>query len=492
CSADPKCSAAVGADGVLNPFSAFGGITQDELAYLMANSLKDNYQTKMTMATFVVDGEFGKLPGGAIGWAVGLDTRSESARIRPDEFSAGGLTTGGALDPLQGSYNVNEVYGEVRLPLIADAPFVQSFDITASTRYSDYNTGAGSQDTYKVGFDWAINDQIRARAVYSTGFRAPNMVEYFTQAVTFPQSENYCEFTSLRNDISAVAKTNCTALGYDGLYEQGGEWQSTYSQTAAGGDDLGPEDSETWTAGVVLTPHFVEGLELSFDWFNIQIDDYIGLPDYNFLVKTCLESINFSAPACAAFPSGTGILDANNGVADNAATSLGNLGSVESAGADVAARYTHDVEWGPISMVNAGIEAAYLDKAEKSFPLTGSYSLEGTAGEGGVAVYPEWRYNATFGVGGESWNVTWTVRYIDESVDLYRPASITDDATAEEVYYNDIAATYTYDAYSVIVGVDNVADEEPPLFHSGFNMDTAPGYYDSLGRRMFMSVKMSL
>ena len=195
CAADPKCTTAVGTAGALNPFSPFGGITQSELAYLMANSLKDDYQTKMTMATFVVNGEFGSLPGGAIGWAAGLDTRSDGAQIQPDEFSAGGLTTGGALDPLDGSYAVNEVYGEVRLPLIADRAFIKSFDIDASARYSDYNTSAGSTDTYKVGLDWAINDQVRARAVYSTGFRAPNMVEYFTQAVTAPDTENYCEFT---------------------------------------------------------------------------------------------------------------------------------------------------------------------------------------------------------------------------------------------------------------------------------------------------------
>ena len=48
----------------------------------------------------------------------------------------------------------------------------------------------------------------------------------------------------------------------------------------------------------MLTPHFLEGLELSADWYNIKINDYIGLPDYNFLVKTCLESVGFSAPAC--------------------------------------------------------------------------------------------------------------------------------------------------------------------------------------------------
>ena len=137
---------------------------------------------------------------------------------------------------------------------------------------------------------------------------------------------------------------------------------------------MDPENSETWTAGVVLTPHFLEGLELSADWYNIQINDYIGLPDYNFLVKTCLESVGFSAPACQAFDSGKSVLPADtDGITDNASVSLGNLGKTESAGVDFAARYTRDVEWGFISNLTLGLEGGYLDKADQSFPLTGSY-----------------------------------------------------------------------------------------------------------------------
>jgi len=31
-------------------------------------------------------------------------------------------------------------------------------------------------------------------------------------------------------------------------------------------------------------------------------------------------------------------------------------------------------------------------------------------------------------------------------------------------------------------------DEDPPLFHSAFNAETEPGYYDVIGRRFFTSV----
>lgn len=495
CGADPACAAAAGPDGTSDVFGDYGSITGTEMSYLTAGSLKDVYQTKMTNLALAFDGEIGELAGGPVGWAAGFETRSERARILPDEFSAGGLTTGGALDPLRGAYTVDEVFAEVLLPVIANAPFAKSVNIEASARYSDYNTSAGDTDNYRLGVDWAISDEYRLRTVFSTGFRAPNMVEYFTQATTFPTSENYCEFWGERNDINDIGKTNCGALGYPADYEQGFQYQPTYSQVSAA-DELGPEKSDTWTVGFVWTPEFVEGLQLSIDWYSIEIDDYISLPDYNFLVKSCLESEGFSSSACDAFDLGTGVVDINDpnygGLTDNASTSLGNLGEVKTEGVDFAVNYSMPVSWGPADSLNLSLDGSYLDTYEKTFPTTGSYELAGTAGEAGFAVFPEWRYNTSVGLSAENWSVAWNMRWIDEVDDLYRPAALTNLGSADDVYYHDLVGNYTWNAFTVTLGVDNITDEEPPTFHSGFTMTTAPGFYDTVGRRVWAGVKMSL
>jgi len=492
CAADPACAAAAGDDGTIDVFSTYGSITPSEMAYLSANSLKDVYETKMTNLALSFNGEFGELQGGAIGWAAGLETRSERARIIPDEFSSGGLTTSGALDPLKGAYTVDEAYVEFLFPLLSGAAFAEALTVEASARYSDYNTSAEDTDNYRVGVDWAITQDYRIRTVYSTGFRAPNMVEYFTQAVTFPISENWCEFSDQRNDINATGKANCAALNYPGDYEQGFQYQPTYSQGAAA-QELGPEDSETWTVGFVWTPQFIENLQFSIDWYSIEVDDYIDLPDYNFLVKACLESEGFSAAACDAFPGGTGILDFDtDGLADDATTTLGNLGKLETEGVDASVSYAIPVSWGFANMVDLGWDVSYVDKFEKSFPLTGAYDLVGTAGEDGSAVYPEWGYNTRVGLSGDNWSVTWRMRWIDEVDDVYRPSNLTNLGTAEDVYYHDLVGTFSWKSLKFTLGVDNVTDEEPPTFHSGFNMTTAPGFYDTLGRRVWMSAKVSL
>ena len=99
CAADPACVAATGPENALNPFQPFGGITEQELGYLMASSLKDQYKNNMQNLNLSFNGAFGELQGGQIGWSAGYEWRKESASFIPDEFLGGGLTTGGASDP---------------------------------------------------------------------------------------------------------------------------------------------------------------------------------------------------------------------------------------------------------------------------------------------------------------------------------------------------------------------------------------------------------
>ncbi len=62
---------------------------------------------------------------------------------------------------------------------------------------------------------------------------------------------------------------------------------------------------------------------------------------------------------------------------------------------------------------------------------------------------------------------------------------------AEETIYHDLVGTYSYEGYTVMLGFNNILDEDPPYFHSQFNANTEPGTYDVIGRRMFLSLKAS-
>src|SRR3546814_11873421 len=44
-----------------------------------------------------------------------------------------------------------------------------------------------------------------------------------------------------------------------------------------------------WTAGIVLTPNFLPGLQISADWFNIQIDDAISFLSPQQIAENCVD-----------------------------------------------------------------------------------------------------------------------------------------------------------------------------------------------------------
>lgn len=489
CAADAGCTEAMGPAGVLNPMSALGEFSQEQMAYLLTGSLKDKYNNRLTSWTLDVNGEFGDLAGGPIGWAAGYQTRSESADFSPDEFLAGGLTTSGSQDPLGASFRVDEFYAETLLPILADAPFAKSLTIEASVRYSDYNTDAGDTDNYRGGIDWAITDSWRVRSVYSTGFRAPNIVELVGgQSTDFPIAENYCEFYDTRSDATANIQANCAAAGVDPGFEQGFQWQSNYVQEAP--DELQPEESESFSFGVVWTPANWSDWRVSIDYWDVQVDDVIGLPDYNGLLRNCLDAADQgSSFACSFFDFGTGL---DSPFPDNASGQLANLGKLETNGIDYAIDYVTDVNWGLVNTFEVSVIGTYTDEFKESYPGSGDRDLVGTAGANdGQDVYPENRINTRIGVRGNNWTAAWSMRWIDETEDLLRPANITSDAKAEDILYHDIVGTYSYENFNMSLGIDNLTDEEPPYFHSAFNANTAPGTFDTYGIRAWARVSLS-
>ncbi|MDZ7684262.1 MAG: TonB-dependent receptor [Gammaproteobacteria bacterium] len=482
CSADSSCP------GVLNPFGPFGSITQEQMNYISTGSLKDLYSSTMEMVSVHLSGDMMQLAGGAAGWAAGFETRHEAGQFSPDEFLASGLTTSGASDPSGGDFSVEEVFGEVYLPFSAD------FTANASARYSDYDTSAGSSTTFKVGADYAVLDSLRLRATYATGFRAPNITELNQgEAGGFPIAVSLCEFGDRAlgaGEISQTVYDNCQDLGVDtsDAGEFGFAWQALYT-TFAPSAPLEPEESDSYNLGFVYESKMFSGLQVSVDYWNIEIDNVIGAPDYNDLYQTCMKSTDFSSPACDAFPDGPHNTAIYSVFPADAEAAFGNLGTLSTDGYDIDVRYNGSLKMGLMNGYDISWSATYQESYEREYPLTGSRDLAGTAN--GFEVFPEWRWRGRAGVYGNNWTLAYKLRFIGEAQDALRAPSITADATAEDILYHDIVGTYDWKNFTFSLGINNATDEDPPYFHSAFNANTEPGMYDVIGRRVFANVKAS-
>ena len=169
CGSSPGCSVA--------NFFGFNTLNPAQAKYLSFTNTDTSETTEQT-AYGHIGGPIYQLPAGPLGAVVGFEYRADTLFDHPDSITSQG--DGATFStPTQGGYSTSSAYVEVNAPLLSNLPFVKMLTLDASGRY-DYNTSFGQAMTYKVGLDYAINDDWRLRGARSTGFRAPQRSEEHT------------------------------------------------------------------------------------------------------------------------------------------------------------------------------------------------------------------------------------------------------------------------------------------------------------------------
>lgn len=268
----------LGGQGSITPamlnFSSF--VAHDRLGYSMTHLFAN------------ITGEVVKLPAGMLAFAAGVERRRESGFDQPDALIASGNTTGNARTPTKGGYEVDEMYLELAVPILKDVPFARQLDLTLATRNSDYSN-FGQTNNSKVGLRWQVNRDVLVRANWSQGFRAPSIEELFQGlADSFPQVADPCSttFGGAYNTLTPAQQARCHAQGVPvGGYDQG---NSQIRISVGGNPDLQPEKSKTTTIGFVWSPDFVQGLDLSLDWWKIDLKDGIGTVGAQTILNRCI------------------------------------------------------------------------------------------------------------------------------------------------------------------------------------------------------------
>ena len=151
------------------------------------------------MLSASVAGELKELSAGFVGFAAGAETRKEKAWSVPDSLTSQGLANDPKVEPTAGSFDVNEVFVELAVPLLADKFLAEQVDLSAAVRAFDYST-FGSDTTWKLGLTWKMNDEVMFRSVASTvsELYSGNSPSY--QQITFPGAQDQAEVTVGGND----------------------------------------------------------------------------------------------------------------------------------------------------------------------------------------------------------------------------------------------------------------------------------------------------
>ena len=401
CNATPGCV----------PFNMFGGagsITQDMMDYVM---FVQHDSSKQTIWDFTANlsGSLFELPGGPLGLAVGLEYRDLDGRFDPDPIVAAGFSSDIPAQPTKGGYHVKEAYAEISAPLLADRPFADLIELTGAVRWFDYSS-TGSDTTLKAGLNWKPYEDLRLRASWAQGFRAPSIGELFGTASRFDQNlADNCSNdapNSIQNfNNNPTVRANCIAAGVpaDGSYQQP---NPQISVLVGGNENLDPETSKSWVLGGVWSPSFLRGFAVEVNWYKIKVDDAIQAINASTTLGNCMV-LNDPA-ACADVTRVNGTLTQVVGL-------LQNIASIETKGIDLNVSYrTPETSLGRF---NFTWNNTFLRDYDVTVPITGGVqviSREGTEQGAPSQAFPEWKSIGIIDWNGTNFGATLTGRYVSE------------------------------------------------------------------------------
>jgi len=473
------------------PVSMFGtdALTEDMVAYLkVIGGRQDQFTRQMSGAT--ATGTIIDLPAGPLDSAFGIEFRREEFSTIPNSISASGQLGGRGNPPTtnHGDFNLFEVFGEIRVPLLANHPLAEILAVEAAVRYSDYST-IGDVATWKTSLDWKINEWSRVRGGYSKAIRAPNLYELFSVRTSKYEGATSDPCVESLNP-TAAQKEMCVKQGVpsadvDSLPERG----VGIGVLSGGNPDLYEEEAETLTVGIVVTPVNIPGFSISLDYFDIQVDDSITQISAANLLNQCFSTLVFESPACQS------IHRTSSGFIDYVEASMINVSTRNANGVDLSILYSYELP----AQYNASLDLTFVatKQFEESVTLAaGEPSVECAGFYGSVCSSDRARIMPDFSAflradleflggkakAGAQFNIL-------GGLDLHPQAFRINYDHLDPRVIIDVSGSYDVtDTIQVYGGVNNLGDKMPPLIglRAGGDMGTNVQTFDPLGRRFYL------
>ena len=369
-----------------------------------------------------------------------------------------------------GSIDTKELFAEAGVPILADQPFMHLLKADLAVRWADYS-GSGSIWAYKGGLTVEIVEGLRLRGTYSRDVRAANLSE------RFDKTGGVATITDPRHPADGVISV------------------TTFS---GGNPNVQPEKADTFTAGVVVQPKFLEGFSSSVDWYRIKINDAIGQLGAQNMVNQCEQGATDLCALITRDPVTDRLVLVGN-VYVNINTSL-------VRGVDWEVDYSHPIHLiGQSESISARFLASWL--LENSQQLTGAAKID-RAGQTGI------QQSDGIGYALPSFKATGNVTYTNGGFSLFVQGRYIGPGTIENAlvvgkdiesnhvdsaFYTDLRISYDFNldnraSMEVFGSITNLFDTDPPVTpywsaFAGYAIQDNPALFDVLGRRFVMGVK---
>jgi iron complex outermembrane receptor protein len=456
--------------GIINPF---GNQTPEGLALIQSAALKGLLSTsigKVTSFTGNAGRELGDWFGATrpVQIAVGAEFRREDYRDFNHHDFAVSVSASTGVDPdahSEGTRNVSAVYTELNVPL------TKQLEVTASVRYDKYSD-FGNTTNPKLSFRYQPTKELLLRGSASTGFRAPSLYELnastgFTNTGSGFNNPLNCP-NGVPNDPN-TAGANCDA-----------QFQAYFG----GNKDLQPEESKSFTLGLVFEP--IKGLSTSIDFWAIKVDNLIG----SIAEETLFDPANFAAfQQYFHFLQPGNILPQNTRACQDGPTSptcgyvderTQNLGGVKTSGIDLGAQYQLTTSFGRLGFE---YQSTFVSKYDYQDYKSGPWNKNVGIYSGSGPVF-KWQHNLSGTWSKDGWGAGLAVHYKSGYRDML-PGNTVKAYTTADAYVSFAPVK----AVSMVLGVRNLTDRDPPfsnqsaLFQGG-GWDSR--FYDATGRTVYV------
>lgn len=403
-----------------------------------------------TFADARVSTEFSSLtlPGGAVGFAAGVEARREKQKDNYDErFVIGEVFGFGSLDPLDASRSVKSAYGEFNLPLM------KSLEAQLAARHDRYSVG-GSSTTPKVGLKWTALSNLVLRGTYARGFRVAN-----------PRETSPAVSVGFFNGVQDPVR--CPTID-----PANPDCSLSIQANVSGNANLEPEKSKSFTVGLVFEP--AKDVSISLDYWRIDRTNEITNLDITYLLANQAAYAGFIRR------------DANGSITDVDLPYV-NLAGTSVRGWDVDFRGKTNL--GEEGKLNYGWAATYFDNFfVQPAPDAATEDYNGTYSQ------PRLRMSARLGWEKGPWQTELSANYVGGYKNKPTPSGVCSAPTA----LNRFCEVKAWTTLGLFVGykgfknlelsllIDNIAGEKPPFdYRAAVNSQTrawGATYHNALGQ----------
>lgn len=354
---NPVCIDPSGGCVPINLWAPEGGITQEMLDFIDLNAILGE-KVVQEVGSVMFNGDLGGFRSplardNPIGVAFGFEHRRTSAATSSDSASQVGgevLGTGAPRPDRGGSFKLNELYAEAIVPLITNAPGINSLTLDTGIRHTEFSTtSSDNYRSWKAGLSWEPNNDLLFRTMFQRATRAPNVNELFAPLVTGLSNleSDPCAGDGLDPANAATPGTLenlCVQTGVNpdfiGLVPQ--PLSAQINATSGGNPALGPEVGSTFTIGGVWQSEIGGGLTVTADYWRIKVSDAVSSPSTDDIVGDCYDpaanpGFDFVG-ACANIdrsPTDGGLSSEGQGII----TASSNLGEFKTDGIDLGVLY---------------------------------------------------------------------------------------------------------------------------------------------------------